>query len=176
MRRKRMICDNCGQQFQTGASFEWKAGNKIEEKLVAVQDRTSIYEKTYRDFLSITTAICLGCFDELEEKRLKERRMMSWGMLGGGILFLAFGVYGLVSRIQSGPDIGGPFLLATVSGALFTIAGFCSVIEKEEKDLITDQDRVKSHLRPFAEEKMRASGRDTLWTLEGFSKLRVYYR
>mgnify|MGYP000662253853 CR=1 FL=1 len=24
--------------------------------------------------------------------------------------------------------------------------------------------------------RLRASGRDTLWTLEGFSKLRVYYR
>jgi len=166
-------CTNCGRR-ETVVSAEWKAGNKVDTQVVSTEGSTRTLQTTYRDIISFTVGLCAECFDELAEKRLKSKKQDNLVGIIGGPISIAIGIVVLATLARTD---GQRFLLAlgAIALGLFGLGASIRTIvtKKIQKDDPQTPDVRQYYLRDFAERKMHALDRDTLWTPEEFKKLKI---
>lgn len=163
-------CSRCGKS-ETVMSAEWKAGRKVDTKVVSIEGNTTTYETTYTDIISISASLCAECFDELAEKRLKKKKGDNLFILIASPIAVAVGVIALIGWASD-------FLLASLALIVVGFFGFVfslkPIIKKEfKKDDPADERIRRSYLESFAESKRLAMKRSALWTPEEFKRLKI---
>ncbi len=109
----------------------------------------------------------MDCFDGFVKKEVKENIQYGLGSLGVAVLAVLVFFGGALFKINEfmiGAMCVGPIALLAAPVMFFQA--------RKSRFKPEDEETVRNFLRPFAEAKMRKAGRDTLWTLEEYRRLK----